>query len=190
MTLTKLTMLSVLMISTYTVQAASEHDNEVTFQVNGITGFSFTETSHSITSGQPYSGASGSVDGSKGKITVKAGRKGSSSVASWFAQQVGTGGTIACDSAGSLPDELNFAVQGTMTITQGDKVVTCDNIIVGQGHFLTTNNWWVGGPNMGSPQVPFVGPATQICKNQNGVPTPVIFTPQTPCASSFNAAVQ
>ena len=176
--------------SSLTAHATKEHDNDVYLHTNGLTGCSFTETGHSITSGQPYSGTTASGSDGKCTITVKAGRKKSSSVADWFTQQIGTGNAIACDSSGPMPDELNFAVEGTLTLTQGDTVMTCENMIVAQGNFSSVNNWWLGGSDVKSGGVPFIGPIVGVCSSGGIVPTAVTYTPQQPCVNNFNAVVE
>jgi hypothetical protein len=84
---------AVLGVTTFAAIAATEHDNQVFFAINGLKSFGFQQTGYSITSGQPYGGTTAGVSSGKGQITVKAGRKASSSVASWFKQQVGSGQT-------------------------------------------------------------------------------------------------
>lgn len=184
--------LAVLLGATFSASAASEHDNEVFFAIAGIQNFTFTQTGYNITSGQPYSGASGGVTnaGEMAQITVKAGRKGSSGVATWFQQQVGAGQTLVCDSKGTFPSSLNFAVEGTLVMQVGGKTVTCDNIIVAQGNFGTTNNWWMGGPNMKGIHISLSGATIQKCSVQGSLlPAAVIFTPQTPCVNNFSISV-
>ena len=61
---------------------ASEHDNDVHFPGSDIT---FSETSHVITSGQPYSG----VTTAGNDMDVHAGRKGSEEPASAFTMGLG-----------------------------------------------------------------------------------------------------
>jgi len=170
--------------------AAKEHDNDVYLHTNGLTSCGFKVSAYKITSGQPYNGVE--VSGSDGKctITIKAGRKGSSEVANWFKQRVDSGNAIACDSSGPLPDELNFAVQGTLTLTQGETTTSCDNMIVAQGNFTTVNNWWLGGSDVKSGGVPFIGPIVGACEGAGIVPTAVSYTPQQPCVNNFNAAVE
>lgn len=178
--------------ATFGAYAATEHDNEVFFAIAGIENFTFTQTGYNITSGQPYGGASGSVTsaGEMAQITVKAGRKGSSDVATWFQQQVGAGQTLVCDTKGTFPSSLNFAVEGTLSMQVGGKTVTCDNVIVAQGNFGTTNNWWMGGPNMKGIHISISGATIQSCKVQGSpLPAAVIFTPQTPCVNNFNISV-
>ena len=165
---------------------AGEHDNKVMLHTNGLTACSFSVTDYSITSGQGYSGVTASGSNGVCTITVKAGRKGSSSVASWFKTKVANGNAVACDSKGPMPDKLNFAVQGTLVLDRNGSKATCDAIILAQGHFATVNNWWLGGPDMKSGGVPFIGPIAQVCKTLK----PVVFTPQQPCVNNFNAVVE
>jgi hypothetical protein len=172
--------------------AVSEHNNEVFFAINGISAFQFTETAHSVTKKQPYSGTTSDVSnpGAEARIVVKAGRKKSTDVAKWFKTQVGSGQTLVCDSKGNFPDELNFAVQGTLKMTIGDKKITCQNILVGQGHFGLNNNWWMGGPNMQGAHVSLSGATVQTCSVEGkALPVEVVFSPQTPCVNHFNISV-
>ncbi len=170
-------------------QAAKEHDNQMFIAINGVTAFNFAETGHSITSGQPYGGTTSGVSksGAQVQITVKAGRKGSTTPATWFMQQVGSGQTLVCDTSGSFPKDLNFAVEGNITMTVGGKNITCNNVLVAQGNFLTVNNWWMGGPNMSGAHVGPSGATIQSCAVQGSVlPAVVIFSPQTPCVNNFS----
>ncbi len=84
---------------------ATSHDNYIFFDIAGMKAFSFTETSHSITSGQPYHGVSSGIKKEDGHdqayIMVNAGRKNSASVANWFRTAAGNGQTVVCDSAGT-----------------------------------------------------------------------------------------
>jgi hypothetical protein len=177
--------------ATFAATAATQHNNDVFFAINGLQSFSFAETAHSITSGQPYGGVTSGVSGGKGKITVKAGRKGSTQVADWFKQQVGAGQTLVCDSKGTYPDKLNFAVEGTLTIGEvNGRTVECDNVIVAQGHFATTNNWWMGGPYMRGAHISYGGATEQTCRIKGSIiPAIVVFAPQTPCVNNFSIGV-
>ena len=161
--------------------------------------FNFTENStngHSITSGQPYDGTSSGVKKESGHdqayIDVKAGRKGSSNVVKWFKTQAGRGQTLACDSSGIYPNDLNFAVQGTMRITnQSDKVIICENVIVAQGHFGLNNNWWVASPTMRGAHVSISGATEQVCSMVGSkMPVIVIFSPKTPCVNHFSIGLE
>ncbi len=158
-------------------RAASEQTNDVNFNISGVQYFSFAESGHSITSGQPYGGASGSVkSGLKSvQIVVKAGRKGSSGPAEWFKSQVGNGKVIASRSWSSLPRDLNFAVEGTMVIRIGDQNTTCDDVIVAQGHTGSYNDWWIGGPFMKTAYIGNYTGIMQTCHNEL-VPMIAIFT--------------
>ncbi len=168
------------------------HDNYVFFDIAGMKAFSFTETSHSITSGQPYHGVSAGIKKEDGHdqayIMVNAGRKKSASVAGWFKTAAGNGQTVVCDSAGTYPNELNFAVQGTMKITNvSDQVIICENFIVAQGHFGVNNNWWISSPTMQGAHVSISGAAMQMCRVEGSIiPVMAIFSPKTPCVNHFS----
>jgi hypothetical protein len=179
---------AIFMVATLAADAATQHDNDVYFALAGVQSFSFNPTGYSVTKGQPYGGAFGTVSqqGKQGEIIVKAGRKKSKAVAQWFQQQVGSGQTLVCDSTGTFPDELNFAVQGTLTMQVNGKTITCDNIIVAQGNFTTVNNWWMGSPYMSGAHIGPSGATIQSCRVQGGLPTAVIFSPATPCVNHFN----
>ena len=171
---------------------AKEHDNEVNFAIAGVTAFSFEQTGYSITSGQPYGGVSSSVtdSGAEAQIVVKAGRKGSSDVAEWFKDRVGSGQTIVCDSTGTFPDKLNFAVEGTMTITTDKGTYTCDNVIIAQGHFGTTNNWWMGSPDWQGVHISLGGFTVQkVDFSGHSLASIAVFAPQTPCVNNFSIAL-
>lgn len=50
---------------------------------------------------------------------------------------------------GGTPDELNFAIKGTLKIangsinTPGTILFECRDVYIGQGHFAFGNNWWI-----------------------------------------------
>lgn len=170
----------------YTVTAANEHQNHIRFELAGMTDFHFTEKAYARADGQSYGGTVSGLEGDEGTITVRASHKGFVEIADWFNQQVDRGSATACGLARSIPEELHFAVRGSITIYQDDSVILCDNLVVAQGRFLTGNRWWIGGSDLRN-EADFVsGAATQICKNQSGVATRVTFTPRTPCGSGFN----
>ena len=183
----------VLFAASLSADAASLRDNYIYFAIAGLQSFSFSATGYNITPKQPYNGATSGVSksGEQAFINVRAGRKKSTQVANWFKQQVGAGQTLVCDSAGTYPTDLNFAVQGTLNVTLVDGTsVTCDNVIVAQGHFGSDNNWWMGGPQMKGVHISFSGGTIQACKAKGKVTSiEVIFTPQTPCVNHFNIAV-
>jgi hypothetical protein len=170
--------------------ATSIHANDVFFAMPGLQGFTFTETSHSVTEGQPYKPGTSRVDKpGQGIIVVNAGRSKSEDVATWFMENVGSGQTVVCDSKKSLPEKLNFAVLGTLTLElKGQSPIVCEDVLIGQGHFGANNNWWVGGKNMSGAHVSFSGVATQKCKQKGGLLgfVEVAFTPQTPCVNHFS----
>jgi len=118
---------------------ATEHDNE--FDLNPKTNinkvsFKFNGE-YVITDGQPFGGVSSDE---KGKIIIKAGRKGSEKCAKWFNDFVASNYANMIHTCGgdNIPKELNFAVKGTLTI-DGDNFEVC----IGQGHRSSTgeNNW-------------------------------------------------
>ncbi len=187
--LTGLCLITGLLASASVTAGKTEHDNDVWIHTNGLTDCSFTETDHSISSGQPYSGVTSKMKDGKCKVTIKAGRHGSSEVAKWFSSEIDTGAAIACDSSGPMPDKLNFAVEGTLVLTQGDQTTTCENVILAQGHFGFTNNWWMGSPDVNSGGIPFVGPLTQKCSAGGVLPKVVVYTPPQPCVNNFTATV-
>lgn len=116
----------------------TEHDNEFDFNAStNVTSISFRfNGEYIITDGQPWGGVSS--DG--GKIVVKAGRKGSEECAKWFKDYVASDyeNMIHTSGGDNLPDKLNFAIKGTLTI-DGQNYEIC----LGQGHRSSTseNNW-------------------------------------------------
>lgn len=173
--------------------AKSIHPNEVFFAMPGLQKFTFTETSHSVTEGQPYTEPTSEVEKpGQGVIVVNAGRSGSKDVAGWFMRNVASGQTLACDSKGSAPDKLNFAVRGTLTLELAGQAnpIVCEDVLIGQGHFGVNNNWWMGGPNMAGAHVSLSGATTQRCKQKGSVlGVEVVFSPQTPCVNHFNIGI-
>jgi hypothetical protein len=136
-----------------TANAATVHENLFYFSVPNLQqGFEFDVKQYEITKGQPYEGTHTDIDTLKhyAEIFVKAGRKGSYDTGYWFRAQVGAGAALGANSKAKLPQDLNFAIRGDLTIKAGGTSVVCRNLVLGQGHqsFTTFNNWWVGGPNM------------------------------------------
>ena len=177
----------------FSIQTMADTDtNDVFLHVNGITSCSFTVSSYDITSGEDYDGTTATAEDGACKVTITADRKKSEDVAEWFEQQIGTGNAIACDSSGPMPDDLNFAVEGTLVLTQGDQTTTCDNIILAQGHIplLFTNNWWLGSPDAKSGSVPYIGPLIMSCSSGGRVPKAVTMSPLQPCVNNFNVVVE
>jgi hypothetical protein len=186
---------AVLLLGALGADAATMHDNDVYFSVNGLKGFNFTQTGYSITKGQPYGGVTSKMDSQgRGQLVVKAGRKSSTSVAAWFKQQAGTGQTLVCNTTGTYPKDLNFAVEGTLVMQVGDQTVTCDNIIIAQGHYgvgsLGPNNWWMAGPAMKGAHIGPTGVTEQTCKATKSLLGAVVtFAPETPCSKTFSLGV-
>jgi len=185
--------LGTLLATATSTRAETQYNNYVEFDLNGVTAFNFVESSNSITSGQPYGGTTSGVNDEQGWIDIKAGRQGSAAVAQWFAGQVGAGQTAVCDSTGNLPEELNFAVSGTLTFTLStNQTYVCGNLVIGQGHFTGVNNWWIGGPNMQGAHVSVSGAVMQSCNLEGGklpLPAHVVFTPETPCSNTFSIGI-
>ena len=61
-----------------------------------------------------------------------------------FNEVTGGSGHCAAKGGGSTPGELNFYFGVTLDINTnaGNIPVT---LYLGQGHYATTNNWWLGG---------------------------------------------
>ncbi|MFL0198817.1 hypothetical protein ACJDU8_25180 [Clostridium sp. WILCCON 0269] len=124
---------------------ATEHDNEFDFEAStNVTSISFKfNDNYVITDGQPWGGVSS--DG--GKIIVKAGRSGSEKCAKWFKDYVASNCNNmihTCD-GDNLPDKLNFAIQGILTV-DGQNFEVC----IGQGHRDSTgeNNWHIASKSI------------------------------------------
>jgi len=169
---------------------AGRNPNDVYFAMPGLTGFVFAETSDSVENGT-LSVTSNLDKPGQGALSVHltSNRSGSKNVAKWFMGNVGSGQTLVCDSKGSAPDKLNFAVLGTMTLQlAGQSPIVCEDIVIGQGHFGVNNNWWMGGKNMSGAHVSLTGLTVQKCKQKGtllGV-VEVVFSPQTPCVNHFS----
>jgi hypothetical protein len=184
-----LSTLGLLLLASAPGYATSTHDNKVFFAMPGLQGFTFTETSHSVTKGQPYGGVTSKVEKKgQGLIVVNAGRSGSTGVATWFMANVAAGQTLVCDSKGSAPNQLNFAVLGTLTLElTGQAPIVCEDVLVAQGHFGVNNNWWMGGKNMSGAHVSLSGATVQKCKQKSLLGfVEVVFSPQTPCVNHFS----
>lgn len=132
--------------------------NTVNLTSSLIETVSYVAGSIVITPGESHKdSASITQDGPKWIITIEADRSGSNGVADKFNTQVGGpyheyapdgGGT------GKQPDKLNFyfAVRVTFNI-RGNRIQ--ETLYLGQGHYGTTNNWWIGANhvvNAGKPE--------------------------------------
>src|SRR5579859_3457596 len=120
---------------------ATLHNNDVFFDSAGIQLLQFKldvdedgKEQYKITDGQPYEGVTTSVDPSKGEgtLTVKAGRQKNEKktpVARWFREKLGRGYAIGLRDKNTLPKELNFALEGTLTFRYPDGfVISCDHV--------------------------------------------------------------
>jgi hypothetical protein len=137
--------------------AMSYRDNTVQLPItsssyNLVSG-TYVINSYSITSGQDpngyiRSGTTKAWAGNSSSITFKVGRSGSSSVASWFSNNIKASQTTFNHN----PDDLNFAFLGTMKLTLSGGVLgsnqdtyTINDVALAQGHAGGSNNWWFGG---------------------------------------------
>ncbi len=101
-----------LLATSLNADAAKLQNNYVYFALAGLQYFNFTETGHNITAKQPYEGALSGISKGQAFINVKAGRKKSTAVATWFKQQVAAGQTLVCDSKETYPKGAEFRRAG------------------------------------------------------------------------------
>ncbi|MCF6442273.1 hypothetical protein L1077_22875 [Pseudoalteromonas luteoviolacea] len=67
---------------------------------------------------------------------------------------------IACSSIDKVPNELNFAVKGTLKCKVDGKYYTVENLLLSQGSFADLrNNWWLGSNQMYGASVSGLGGA-------------------------------
>ena len=120
--------------------------NKLEFGIGEEYGLDFVEKEHSITDGKSYGGTSMSGH----TLTVNADRSKSDGVANDFRTYIGgEGHCTACMSHDDFPDKLNFAVNGTFTITMPDGKKYSNTVAVAQGHNAGShNNWWIGSKQM------------------------------------------
>ena len=119
--------------------------NKLEFGIGEEYGLDFVEKGHSIANPNNY----GSTSMSGHTLTVTANRDGSPDVVTFFRSWIGgPGHCTACKSNDDFPDLLNFAVNGTFSITTPDKKTYSNTVAVAQGHKPFTNNWWIGGKQM------------------------------------------
>lgn len=126
------------------------HDNELKFSVNDFLEIDFKEIEHKITDGKDF----GSVTMDGTTLTIEADRKGSEDVAYAFRDYIGGEAfckqrCTACMSNDDFPNKLNFAVNGTFTVTTSDGKKFSNTVAIAQGHNAKDrNNWWIGGKHM------------------------------------------
>ncbi|MBU1619344.1 MAG: flagellin [Gammaproteobacteria bacterium] len=121
--------------------------NQVIFSFTGQAAdqnIGFAVTDSRIKKNKAINSDNISVSGAKGKltITVDVSRSGNEDVANWYKDFVreDTHHMVHTASGSNSPDKLNFAVKGTLII--GDQGY---EICIGQGHYVTTNNWHMAG---------------------------------------------
>lgn len=132
--------------------------NEVTLIGSAIRSIEYIDGSAVITEGQDMSPPPTIAHrGDQWVITLEAGRKNSAAVANSFKEATGndTVHRYAPDGGGdpASPKELNFYYAVRMTLQVGAHTATT-TLYIGQGHYGTTNNWWIGGNavlKLGSP---------------------------------------
>jgi hypothetical protein len=125
-----------------TIPETKEHNNNFTFEGDhSIKSISFDYGDlYTITKGQPWGEVttSNSHSGSTLKIDIGAGRKESTSNASWYNATVNSNHNQMFHTRGgdNVPSELNFAIKGVLTINN-----VPFNVCLGQGASGSYNNW-------------------------------------------------
>ena len=125
----------------------SSHSNTVTLESSLIESISYIDGSFVISDGQPYESGPTAKDKGNGvwEITVNCGRHKTSEVADKFNSLCGGQyHEYAPKGGGGTPDELNFM----FGITVAFKNATPITLYLGQGHYSSHNNWWIGGQNV------------------------------------------
>ncbi len=111
-----------------------------------VTGMSYVANSAVVSAGQDFKlPPTVTQSGRVFTLTFYANRKKTTAVADSF--NTSSGGTAfeyAASGGGGTPDQLNFyfTVQINFETAQGTGTTLLN---VGQGHYATTNNWWLGG---------------------------------------------
>ncbi len=166
-------------------ESVTAHSNELTF--TGLTDADFQLQSHSITSGQPFNGVS-RLGG--GTISVNAGRKHSKPVGDWFNAQA-SGAKLPTHTELSAPDELNFAIQGTLILNDGNGPISCPNFVIAQGNWGSVNYWWISAPGMieTDSDVQYLGKAGTLPCTQNGRSVKVHFTTESSNNSNSHSII-
>lgn len=120
--------------------------NKLEFGIGEEYGLDFVEKEHSIKNSGDYDNTS--MNGHT--LTVNANRHGFDGVANDFRTYIGgESHCTACMSNDDFPNNLNFAVNGTFTITMPDGKKYSNTVAVAQGcNSKRRNNWWIGGKQM------------------------------------------
>lgn len=123
----------------------TERDNEVVLvHGEGVWGIDFVYTYGKATDGQPFSGARAVTGVQDTTVHVMAGREGSAEMARQFLSHAADDdyhmlGISLHSSSTTHPEKLNFWVHGVLYI---NGVEIPGGLLLGQGHHMTTNNWW------------------------------------------------
>jgi hypothetical protein len=144
------------------VVGTTVHDNKIQFapheHPSSIKSVAFEwDQAYSITPGQPWEGLDVSIEkNGYGDVipfmTVKAGRKGSSTPQDWFNAR-NAGAKISDESSWRHVGTLNFAFTGYLVINDDRYLVT-----MAQEGLNGTNGWWLAGQQKGwTYQEPFIG---------------------------------
>lgn len=129
---------------------ASSHDNQVTIKCGSISSISYISNSLVITGGQPSSPPPAiSQSGDNWSITMKCGRKGSSTVGSQFTSKSGGIGHVISPYSWSdkSPSDMNFYFGVNVCFSIKNETFYT-KLYFGQGHTGLRNNWWIGGENV------------------------------------------
>jgi len=103
----------------------------------------FSMDYYSLSPGQPWGGVSTSGN----SILVQAGRHDSPEVAAAFENGTSFLNMIATEKfLDGEPNDLNFAIFGSVSFTIGNLTANCTDFRIAQGHYLFTNNWWLASP--------------------------------------------
>lgn len=170
-------------------QAAKERTNDAKIYVDLLESLAYTETSHSVTEGQPYDGVTTKIGKPSvyGVLTVKAGRKTSKTVAEWFRKQVANGSAVGFYDKNLLPKELNFAVAGTLSVKADGHSAVCDNVVFAQGKHGAFNDWWVGGPNLSNTHTG--SQLIQTCKMTGSATSAAVLIQPAGSSESFTVSI-
>lgn len=122
--------------------------NDVCFK--GVSDIKFDMTDHAIGDQYDWGGLENAVDNGN-CLTVWADRNGARVPAQFFEDGLSSSNMIGDQAPVALePEDLNFAVIVTLSMTVGATVFTCQGIRLGQGHGgdpFGYNNWWIAGEN-------------------------------------------
>ncbi len=129
------------------LQGAIERDNQVVLRHGwGVHSIEFSFQDGRVTGNIPFGGVYSDTREGELRMHVLAPRKGSEEVAqSWRAALDNTDYHMFVLKPGRLatghPDKLNFWIHGRMRI---NGIEVPGGVYLGQGHYLTVNNWWFG----------------------------------------------